>query len=274
MKKPRRGWPKYKKQKKYKKQNPQELDLSKLAKVFIIWGIIGLLTSYYFNTPTDKRTYSVLPINHAEKQKTEVAQHIIDKIQEDFPEIKKPEDKANIIGPIDIKSKGSVYYIEIIASLPVHSWSFIEGEVLNSEQEYLYSFGKELWHEAGRDSDGAWRENRNKYNMKATFPKKGQYYLSFKADSGASRFYNTQNTTPNSMTVTISQKRGSALPHFWFGLVLIIIGIIMHEGQTRMIGKAIHNMSDTDAEYKADSLTCYASLGFVLLMLALAIWGP
>lgn len=219
MKKPLTGWPKY--------CPSDQLHYGKLATVFIVWGVISLITAWYFNNFIEKKTYS---FNTAQQYQAQAPLYL------GMPE-NMSEKSSNVVGPINVRRRGTVYEIGLYASLPVQSWSFIEGEVLDAEKEYLYSFGKELWHETGRDSDGAWRENKNHFKMKVTFPKPGTYYLNFKTEK-------SRNISNINAFVSVNKKRGSALPHFWLGIFLVITGIILNEISKRTITKTLRRMSD------------------------------
>ncbi|MDA9817847.1 hypothetical protein N9C35_02265 [Flavobacteriaceae bacterium] len=173
------------------RQNSSEVDFKKIATVFIICALVSLATAWFYSFNkefTAKATFS-------------------------------PENNA-IIGPIYTKKHKETYNISILANIPLQSWSFIEGEVLDSSKEYLFSFGKELWRESGYDSEGPWQENNNSYDVNITLPKVGIYYLNFKTE-------NAQKL--KSFSVIVNKKNGSSLPHLWFGIFTLIIGIILHE---------------------------------------------
>ncbi len=201
------------------------VDLGKVATVFIIFGILSLITAWVFSMETQRlfsdtvRTY-VSPSVPSQRA-VAVAQE-------------KGRDVATI-GPITVQRYKEVYEISIASSVPENTWSFIEGEVLDAEKDYLFSFGKELWSEAGYDDEGAWRESDNSYSMKLTFPQPGQYYLNLKS-SGS---YN-----PDAVQVTISKKRGSSIPHFVFGIITLLIGLVLNEIRNKTILRIARSMSD------------------------------
>jgi len=250
MKKPLLGWPKYKKK---KKKNPNKLDFGWLGLVFIFWGVISLLTSWHFNNGLDAQKYSFKPqtladlLEHDDNSEQAIVEvkplvndiigppeKPLDLSDDGFKKLVEDMSKAaqeqkvepevvvltpqNIVGSIKVTKARQVFEIAVKADMPVQSWSFIEGEVLDSDKEYLFAFGKELWHETGRDSEGPWRENKNTYKIKVSFPHPGSYYLNFKIES---------NKDPSIVYVTVTKKQGSALPHFWFGVILLIIGSML-----------------------------------------------
>lgn len=231
MRKPRTGWPRY--------HSPDELHLGWLASVFIVWGIIGLLTSWYYNNFLDIKTYKFNPaISYSSPEEPESAFFngpMPSSVIEDMAAQGEAKNEQALIGPINVKKRREVYEISIVASLPAQSWSFIEGEVLDQDKEYLFSFGKELWYETGRDADGAWSENKNHYSIRVTFPQPGTYYLNFKTDS---------NKMPQNGVVKVTRKRGSALPHFWFGIIALVTGIVLNEIRNRTLIKIAGELSD------------------------------
>lgn len=210
MRKPILGWPNYKIAKKL--NDPEYLDLGKLATVFIIFGVVSLITSAYFNSGLKERQdFSYIPSDSE-------LQHKNNNIFE------------NIVGPLKVSNGWEVHNISITATLPFQSWSYIECEVLDADQEYLFSFGEELWYESGYDSDGKWIENKNNYDMKTTFPKKGIYYLNFKSES---------NEKPLRIFVKSYRKNGSSVPHFWFGIFTLLVGIGLNEIKNKTIIKIV-----------------------------------
>ncbi len=201
------------------------VDLGKVATVFIVYGIISLITSWVFSMET-QRVFS-------DKVRTYVnpsvpTQHAVDDDQ-DEDEARNEEN----IGPITINGYKEVYEITIATSLPENNWAFIEGKVLDAEKEYLFSFGKELWHETGYDYDGTWRESENNYSMKITFPQPGQYYLSLKTEGS----YNL-----DEVQVTISKKLGSSIPHMVFGIFTLLVGIILNEIRNKTLSKIVRSI--------------------------------
>jgi len=122
------------------------------------------------------------------------------------------------LGPINVKKNYSVYEISIKQSLHYNgAWSFVGGDVLDENKNYLFGFGKELWKASGYDSDGPWSEEETKYDIKTTFPKKGIYYLRFKAES------NQESTSD--IHVKVSPKQGSSLAHFVLAILCLIMGV-------------------------------------------------
>lgn len=125
------------------------------------------------------------------------------------------------LGPIEIKRKNTVLAIAVSHALSIpqgygSTSSFVEGEVLDGTQEYLFSFGKEFWAEAGYD-EGNYYESDTGTSMKLTLQDPGAYYLRFKAEGSLDR----------QISVTVSRQTGSGLPHRVLGIVVLIAGIIL-----------------------------------------------
>ncbi len=128
---------------------------------------------------------------------------------------------GGMIGPIEVKKDFSVYSISVRQALNEYGvWSFVSGDVLDSNKEYLFGFGKEFWSETGYDSDGRWSEAETSYDIKITFPKKGNYYLRFNAEMSKQR-------AGREIMVTVDPKRGSSLAHLVLGIISVLAGAIV-----------------------------------------------
>ena len=175
------------------------LNLGKIATVFIVCAIISFVTAWYYSLSKEKLT---LPSNNG------------------------------VLGPIYVHKYKESYNISVKINIPEQAWSFVEGEVLDKDMEYLFSFGKELWHETGRDSEGRWREIKNSYDINVTFPNPGNYYVKFKTEGSSSG---------HQLLVNISRKNGSSLPHLWLGIITLLIGIFLNELKNRTIRNIMDN---------------------------------
>jgi len=156
--------------------------------VLITFGIICFITALFFDSSSSS-----------------------EKIQETF------SNATHLIGPIETKEKNQVIEFVVKRNIPLKNWSHIEASVLNEQKELLYSFGDELWHESGRDSDGPWVESKKSYNIWLTFQEPGKYYFEMSSESS------TQNI--GNILVTVNYKAGSPLAFYWIGLLFLILGI-------------------------------------------------
>jgi len=172
-----------------------KINFRKLASVFFLCSLISFLTSCVYSGSS----------------KQELKTHI------------NPNEQIDI-GPLIVSKDSTPYEFSMSSSLQKQSWAFIEGEVLDRNKEYLYSFGKELWYESGYDSEGSWTENNNAYSIDMTFPKAGTYYFRIKSEA---------NKMPSGISVMVTKSRGSALPHFWFGVLTLLIAIVLNQLHTR-----------------------------------------
>lgn len=77
------------------------------------------------------------------------------------------------VGPIQ---GDGVYTMSVVQGVPVQSWAFLEVHIETKDGQTLFSVGKELWHEKGRDSEGSWEENDIELEYDFVLPK-GEYYL-------------------------------------------------------------------------------------------------
>jgi len=137
--------------------------------------------------------------------------------------------EGGIIGPIQVPAPDTVLEVGIQQRLNLPSgrsafgtnstWSFVSGEVLDAEQEYLFGFGGELWKERGYDGS-YWTEAKDDYSLKVTIPDAGAFYLSFTVEAPPS-------ASPGPITVSVDRMRGSAIPHFVFGVCALLLGLLM-----------------------------------------------
>jgi len=152
------------------------------------------------------------------------------------------------IGPITIEDENTVLSVEIKQGFRQDGWSFIEGEVLDADEEYLFGFGDELWAESGYDG-GHWHEEKNDSDVKVTIPEPGTYYLAFNASAGAqgSRGVGTPagpqpSAIGTPIKVTIQPMTGSSLPFLIAGILGLIIGLLLFEAATGAARKVLSEM--------------------------------
>jgi hypothetical protein len=202
-----------------------DIDLDKVKNVFLFFGILSLLTAWFFSF--DSGT-----ISKSSVRPTIVAE---DGVQA-APDTE--EKYIAAIGPLVVNKFKEVYSVAISSNLPVNSWAFVEGEVLDAKKDYLFSFGQELWHETGYD-EGNWEEAENSYTMKITFPQPGKYYLNFKTQGSSN---------PDTINVIIKKHRGSSIPHMAFGIICLLIGIVLNETQNKTISKTLARIAKHSGE--------------------------
>ena len=118
------------------------------------------------------------------------------------------------IGPIVVKDKPKIY--EIKTNMFSDNTSvYVSGEVINEDDDTLFEFGNDLWHESGYDSEGYWSESDNGMNAKITLSEPGTYYIKLNKED---------NSFPD-ISTTFYRKSGSGIPHFMIGLYLLIIAL-------------------------------------------------
>lgn len=193
--------------------DPNSVDLGKVGSVFIIFGVLGLITAWIFSMETEQLF---------EKRFVPRGAELEGGIETEF-------------GPINVRKRMVTYNISIDANLPLQSWSFIEGTVLDSRKQYLFAFGKELWHERGSD----WHESVDEIDMKVTFPSPGTYYIRLKTES---------NQEPKEVKIKVTKMRGSSLLHFWFGVICLITGIVLNEIRNRTVVNFLERMNEKYGE--------------------------
>ncbi len=200
------------------------LDLGAIGIALMIWGGLGFLFALHFSGIEQKDLYQVTPVPKIETL-------LANKRNVDRP--------AYQVGPIVVEQPGEVFEINVRANLPDNHWSFIEVELLDGNEEYLYSFGQELWRESGRDSDGNWSESRRDFETKLTFPVTGFYYLNFIVESKSSK-------DPKSINVNVIKRKGSDIPHFWAAMLSLITGLILVEIKYGIFRKTIEALNNEE----------------------------
>jgi hypothetical protein len=130
--------------------------------------------------------------------------------------------EGGLVGPIRIGEPFTVLEVDVQHFTPNNKWSFVTGELLDADKNYLTGFGDEMYHETGYDSEGRWVATDYKFSSKLTVRQPGDYFLKFNVESNAP----VGNLRP--VNVTVEEKLASALPHLVGGVLLIIIGFIMN----------------------------------------------
>lgn len=103
--------------------SPEEgVPLGKLATVFILFGLLSLLTAWVFSISIGQQLHHVVTPAISSSPINDESQEIA------------------IIGPLMVLKYREVYTIQLASKLSENSWSFVEGEVLNARKEYLFSF--------------------------------------------------------------------------------------------------------------------------------------
>ncbi|MDX8384038.1 MAG: hypothetical protein R8M45_08150 [Ghiorsea sp.] len=195
--------------------DPNAVDWGSVASVLIVFSLLSFVTAWVYSFNTESI---------------------------EIPDIYQGWEKnAALTGPIHSKKSHETYQIRVKAmNMPLQSWSYVEGQVLDKNKEYLFSFGKGLWNESGRDSEGYyWHEADDAYEISITLPQAGDYYLQFSAES---------NQQPEIIAVTVSKRMGSSLPHFWFGVLLLIAGVVLNEVKNRTMRKMVTAMNGRGEE--------------------------
>lgn len=158
--------------------------------VVFLFGVASLLTALFF--ATDGKA---------------IAQGTIDK-------------NGGMLGPFPVEKPGQV--LTLYVSQPFRTdnvWSFVTGEVLDAEQEYLFSFGEELWRETGYD-EGFWRETKGDFELQVTIPQPGVYHLAFQTERSGPQ-------VGGDLKVRVVTRGGSAVPHFAAGLVALLLAVTL-----------------------------------------------
>ena len=124
------------------------------------------------------------------------------------------------VGPIQTTQDNQVLEVDFRQRINGYGWAYISGEIEDAEEETLFGFGGEAWHEQGND-DGHWDEREENFDIKVTVPAKGTYYAAFEVEQQPGQPVGGQ------MDVVVTPKTGSAVPHFAAGLFGLVLGALL-----------------------------------------------
>ena len=120
----------------------------------------------------------------------------------------------------------------------------ISGEVVNEDDDTLYEFDKELYHESGYDSDGYWSESSGDLVARLVFDKKGKYFIKL---SDASIYRNDKNQAAK---ITVSKINGSYIPHLVAGIWILLAGFILfYYKNAEYVNSLFYSVGETVSEY-------------------------
>lgn len=128
---------------------------------------------------------------------------------------------GEIYGPLEIEEENTAFSLLVTKRLNTNSWEYVTVEMLNSQQEYLFSFGKEFWNESGYDYEDYrnWEEQLNQVEFTMTINEKGKYYFKTFIESNTSNSPETQ--------IYYQIRLGSHLPFVWTGIVTLAVAIFI-----------------------------------------------
>ncbi len=148
--------------------------------------------------------------------------------------------KGGQVGPIRVKSRNTVLAIKVEQQFHKNGWSYLEAELLDQDENYLFGFGDEMWAESGYD-EGHWHEEDNDYDLYVTIPERGTYYLAFTGQvgtQGSAIATKVPDQVVWDFRVTVDRKSASTLPFWMAGIFGLLCGILMWEIATGVLRKA------------------------------------
>lgn len=188
----------------------EPIHLGYVGSLFIVFGLVSLMTALILSGHGERIYRGALQYSPPAESEVEAIEPGEQLAAADFA----------MFGPFTIKRPGQGIWVSVSSTVPVNNWLFVEGELLDAQQNYLMGFGDELWHETGTDSDGRWDEADTQYDISLSIPEAGQYYLNFKTQ-GAPR--------PAQLRITVDYTNGSPIPHVIFGLLTLLVGLTLNE---------------------------------------------
>jgi hypothetical protein len=177
--------------------------------MIFVFGILCLITSAVFGSDDGKTVSGTLPSS------------------------------GGILGPIVVSKDNTVLEFTVKETLNGYGWSYLDGEMLDQNKEYLFGFGYEFWHETGYD-EGRWDEQKNKFDFKLTVPKKGTYFAHLYTEQP------TYKQIGGNIQAWITPVKGSSVPYFAAGIVGLIGGIFFFVAGAMMTPASIEMDDDDD----------------------------
>lgn len=175
-----------------------KMELGRLALVLVGFAALCFVTSLIMNGDTGTRYSKVLPPT------------------------------GGMLGPIAIAEDDTTYEIKVAQDIKkAGEWSYVEGEVLDANKTFQFSFGKELWKKQ-QDYKGPGTLPQStvpatsiagvsRYDLKVVFPKAGDYFLRFKT--------NASQAVGTSINVSAQQLQGSSIFHLILGIVSLFFAL-------------------------------------------------
>ncbi len=143
------------------------------------------------------------------------------------------ESSEQTIGPIEITEPNLVHQVSLQAGgLPVNNWAVVGVSARDPAENEHFLFAAEFWDEAGRDSDGPWRES----DLEAS-------YLFKPDEAGAYTFeLSMAEATVPSLPVTVTIVQGVWLSRYFviFMVICLVLTFIFASlSAKRLIGSSI-----------------------------------
>jgi hypothetical protein len=114
------------------------------------------------------------------------------------------------------EARPAIVGLELIGdSLPENTFIDLDVEVIAPDGEEYYLFEQELWHETGRDEDGAWRESQYSVSEMFVPTTSGEHTMIISYDGSVLR----------SLTLQVTVRRNHIMP-LWFIIYAIVAGLI------------------------------------------------
>jgi hypothetical protein len=185
--------------------------LGRVALVFIGFAILYLATAYYFDSDVQRNSDTVAT--------------------------------GQLFGPIQTKNKNTVVEIELVNPGVNNSWKYVEATVLDDQKNVVSSFSSNFHHASGRDHEGPWNESEKRSGVKVALPKPGKYFLKFAVRGGETYDRTGKDLTNNTrITVIVTHKNGTPVFYSYFGIALLIIGVILNEIRNQTIISVISKL--------------------------------
>ena len=129
--------------------------------------------------------------------------------------------EGRLVGPIDLRTKGGLYNLNLASSIPDNSSAWGAVELLDSEFAAINAVERDFWSETGYDDEGTWKETDLSTDHYFRLEQPGTYYA---------RFF-VEKETASSGTLTLRVYEGVLLARYY------LLGAIFALGMAVALGK-------------------------------------
>jgi hypothetical protein len=145
--------------------------------------------------------------------------------------------QETLFGPLEVPEANTVYQITIVGDPQRGSWAGVTVEILDADKSRVMAFSKDLYFYTGMASDGPWVEEERSLRMPVTLPRPGAHFL--RVSTETVWWPDSYGRLPPGieLEVFVERRLGSSLPHFFAGILLLLIAVTLNELRNRSLAK-------------------------------------
>lgn len=133
--------------------------------------------------------------------------------------------EGRLIGPIELKSKDSIYNLNLVSWIPDNTSAWGAVELLDANFASINAVEGDFWTETGRDDDGPWRETDLSTDHYFRLEQPGSYFA---------RFF-VEKETASSGTLTLKVYEGIRLSRYYLVAALFALGMAVAIGKFKKL---------------------------------------